>query len=36
VTKDGKRIVGAQRSYDDFSAQLMDASDDLLPVFRPR
>jgi putative heme-binding domain-containing protein len=27
VTKDGKRIVGAQRSYDDFSAQLMDASE---------
>jgi len=26
VTKDGKRIVGAQRSYDDFSWQLMDAS----------
>jgi putative heme-binding domain-containing protein len=27
VTKDGKRIVGAQRSYDDFSVQLMDASE---------
>lgn len=27
VTKDGKKIVGAQRSYDDFSAQLMDASE---------
>ena len=27
VTKDGKKIVGAQRSYDDFSAQLMDSSE---------
>ena len=27
VTKDGKKIVGAQRGYDDFSAQLMDASE---------
>jgi putative heme-binding domain-containing protein len=27
VTKDGKKIVGAQRSYDDFSAQLMDAAE---------
>ena len=27
VTKDGKKIVGAQRSYDDFSVQLMDASE---------
>ena len=27
VTKDGKRIVGAQRGYDDFSVQLMDASE---------
>lgn len=27
VTKDGKKIVGTQRGYDDFSAQLMDASE---------
>ena len=27
VTRDGKRIVGEQRSYDDFSVQLMDASE---------
>lgn len=27
VTKDGKKIVGAQRGYDEFSAQLMDASE---------
>lgn len=27
VTKDGKTVVGAQRSYDDFSAQLMDAAE---------
>lgn len=27
VTRDGKRIVGAQRGYDNFSAQLMDAQD---------
>jgi putative heme-binding domain-containing protein len=27
VTKDGKKIVGAQRGYDDFSAQLMDAAE---------
>jgi putative heme-binding domain-containing protein len=27
VTKDGKRIVGTQRAYDDFSAQLMDVSE---------
>jgi putative heme-binding domain-containing protein len=27
VTKGGKKIVGAQRSYDDFSVQLMDASE---------
>jgi putative heme-binding domain-containing protein len=27
VTKDGKRIVGTQRAYDDFSVQLMDVSE---------
>jgi putative heme-binding domain-containing protein len=27
VTRDGKKIVGAQRGYDNFSAQLMDAQD---------
>ena len=27
VTKDGRKIVGTQRAYDDFSAQLMDASE---------
>jgi putative heme-binding domain-containing protein len=27
VTKDGKKIVGAQRYYDDFSVQLMDAGE---------
>ena len=27
VTKDGRKIVGAQRGYDNFSAQLMDAKD---------
>jgi putative heme-binding domain-containing protein len=27
VTKDGKKIVGTQRGYDDFSVQLMDASE---------
>src|SRR5262245_10811044 len=27
TTKDGKRIVGTQRGFDDFSAQLMDASE---------
>ena len=27
VTKDGKKIVGVQRGYDNFSAQLMDAGD---------
>jgi putative heme-binding domain-containing protein len=27
VTKDGKKIVGVQRAYDDFSAQLMDAAE---------
>jgi putative heme-binding domain-containing protein len=27
ITKDGKKIVGVQRSYDNFSAQLMDAKE---------
>ena len=27
ITKDGKKIVGVQRGFDDFSAQLMDASE---------
>ena len=27
VTKDGKRVVGTQRAYDDFSAQLMDSAE---------
>jgi putative heme-binding domain-containing protein len=27
VTKDGKKIVGTQRGYDDFSAQLMDGAE---------
>jgi putative heme-binding domain-containing protein len=27
VTRDGRKIVGTQRAYDDFSVQLMDASE---------
>ena len=27
ITKDGKKIVGVQRGYDNFSAQLMDAKE---------
>ncbi|MBI3694268.1 MAG: c-type cytochrome [Acidobacteria bacterium] len=34
VTKDGKKIVGAQRGYDNFSAQLMDTSDNFYSFLR--
>ena len=34
VTKDGKKIVGAQRGYDDFSVQLMDAAENYYSFLR--
>lgn len=34
VTRDGKKITGVQRGYDNFSAQLMDAKENLLSFNR--